>query len=214
MLYLPPGVAHEGTALEPCLTYSIGFRAPRRTSSRSAFLAFLEDRLEPGGPRYADPDLRPARRPAALDDAFVERCAAMLGRDPVDARRRRASSSAPICPSPSRTCNSFRRHGRSVGRIRAGGGATRRAPRRRDAGCSSGAGGLPERRERRGGTGECGGVLERLADEREAPARDFGHAGRRRPALHLVSGRVARPGGRGGRRWMTSRRYCRNPSGS
>jgi 50S ribosomal protein L16 3-hydroxylase len=29
MLYLPPGVAHHGIALEECLTYSIGFRAPR-----------------------------------------------------------------------------------------------------------------------------------------------------------------------------------------
>jgi len=78
MLYLPPGVAHEGTALEPCLTYSIGFRAPSSRELAVAFLAFLEDRLDPGEQRYADPDLRPARRPAALDDALVERCAAML----------------------------------------------------------------------------------------------------------------------------------------
>ena len=28
MLYLPPGIAHDGVALEPGLTYSIGFRAP------------------------------------------------------------------------------------------------------------------------------------------------------------------------------------------
>lgn len=28
MLYLPPGVAHDGEALEPCVTYSIGLRAP------------------------------------------------------------------------------------------------------------------------------------------------------------------------------------------
>ncbi|MCM2257059.1 MAG: cupin domain-containing protein [Vicinamibacteria bacterium] len=28
LLYLPPGVAHCGTALEPCLTFSVGFRAP------------------------------------------------------------------------------------------------------------------------------------------------------------------------------------------
>ena len=28
MLYLPPGLAHDGVALEPGLTYSIGFRAP------------------------------------------------------------------------------------------------------------------------------------------------------------------------------------------
>jgi len=78
MLYLPPGVAHEGTALDACLTYSIGFRAPSSRELASAFLAFLEDRRDPGAARYADPDLRPARRPALLDDALVDRCAAML----------------------------------------------------------------------------------------------------------------------------------------
>ena len=28
MLYIPPGVAHHGVALDNCLTYSVGFRAP------------------------------------------------------------------------------------------------------------------------------------------------------------------------------------------
>ena len=28
ILYLPPGYAHHGVALERCMTYSIGFRAP------------------------------------------------------------------------------------------------------------------------------------------------------------------------------------------
>lgn len=79
LLYLPPGVAHEGTALEPCLTYSIGFRAPSARELASAFLAHLDDHLDPGDARYGDPDLRPARRPAALDRAFVDRCVALLG---------------------------------------------------------------------------------------------------------------------------------------
>ena len=29
LLYVPPGWKHDGVALEPCFTYSIGFRAPR-----------------------------------------------------------------------------------------------------------------------------------------------------------------------------------------
>jgi len=29
LLYLPPGVEHDGVALDECYTYSIGFRAPR-----------------------------------------------------------------------------------------------------------------------------------------------------------------------------------------
>ncbi len=32
MLYLPPGIAHHGVALEPCMTCSIGFRAPTAAS--------------------------------------------------------------------------------------------------------------------------------------------------------------------------------------
>ena len=28
MLYLPPGVPHEGTAIGNCMTYSVGMRAP------------------------------------------------------------------------------------------------------------------------------------------------------------------------------------------
>ncbi|MBC7621667.1 MAG: cupin domain-containing protein, partial [Candidatus Saccharibacteria bacterium] len=30
MLYLPPGCAHDGTAMGECMTYSIGFRQPNR----------------------------------------------------------------------------------------------------------------------------------------------------------------------------------------
>ena len=78
MLYLPPGVAHEGVALEPCFTYSIGFRAPSVRELGTEFLSFLQDHLLLPETRYADPDLAPARAPARLDGAFVARCARML----------------------------------------------------------------------------------------------------------------------------------------
>ena len=42
MLYLPPHIAHEGTALEECTTWSIGFRAP----AARELAATLLDRLE------------------------------------------------------------------------------------------------------------------------------------------------------------------------
>ena len=80
MLYLPPGVAHDGVALEPCFTYSIGFRAPSTRELGTEFLAFLQDRLELPETLYADPDLRPARAPALLDDALLARCGRMLAR--------------------------------------------------------------------------------------------------------------------------------------
>lgn len=59
MLYVPPGVAHHGVALEDSLTYSIGFRAPSHRTLVALFAERLlasipEDRL------YADPELRPA----------------------------------------------------------------------------------------------------------------------------------------------------------
>ena len=56
MLYLPPGVAHFGIAMEDCMTFSIGFRAPSHAELLSAYLdehlAELNDKL-----RYQDPDL-------------------------------------------------------------------------------------------------------------------------------------------------------------
>lgn len=56
MLYLPPGVAHHGIALDPCLTLSIGFLAP----SRSELIThFVEETISgtPQDQRYGDPDL-------------------------------------------------------------------------------------------------------------------------------------------------------------
>jgi len=80
MLYLPPGVAHDGVALEPCLTYSIGFRAPSVRELGAEFLGFLQDRLALPDTLYADPDLAPTRAPARLDDKLVARCVRMLER--------------------------------------------------------------------------------------------------------------------------------------
>jgi 50S ribosomal protein L16 3-hydroxylase len=61
LLYLPPGLKHDGVALEACYTYSIGFRAPRGAELGAAFLDWLHERGLPDA-RYRDPDLRPARR--------------------------------------------------------------------------------------------------------------------------------------------------------
>lgn len=77
MLYLPPGVAHDGVALDPCMTYSIGFRAPSAQELAQEFLSFVQDGLDLDG-RYADADLAPQRQPAQLGDAFVDRAARML----------------------------------------------------------------------------------------------------------------------------------------
>jgi 50S ribosomal protein L16 3-hydroxylase len=68
MLYLPPGFAHEGTAVTPCLTYSIGFRAPafaemwRDFASHAASTDLL-----------SDPPLTPAANPGAIPPALLAR---------------------------------------------------------------------------------------------------------------------------------------------
>ncbi len=77
MLYLPPSFAHDGVAVDPCMTYSIGFRAPATNELAVAFLDWLRDRLALDG-RYADPGLRPTREPARIDSAMQRRCAAMV----------------------------------------------------------------------------------------------------------------------------------------
>jgi len=79
MLYLPPGVAHEGTALEACTTYSIGFRAPEAQELVVAFVDWLRDRVALSG-RYADRDLAATREPARIGATMRKRGIAMLRR--------------------------------------------------------------------------------------------------------------------------------------
>jgi 50S ribosomal protein L16 3-hydroxylase len=82
-LYLPPGVAHDGIALDPCATWSIGFRAPSARELLQGWLAFVEDGFDDDR-RYADPDLGLQRSGAWLSDAFVERARGLLGRAAFD----------------------------------------------------------------------------------------------------------------------------------
>jgi len=65
MLYLPPGLKHDGVALDPCFTYSIGFRTPRGAELGAAFLDFLHERGLPDA-RYRDPGLTPASAGARI----------------------------------------------------------------------------------------------------------------------------------------------------
>lgn len=57
MLYLPPGVAHYGVALDECMTYSIGFLAPNHTDMLQDFVSFALNQFDENQ-RYTDPDLR------------------------------------------------------------------------------------------------------------------------------------------------------------
>lgn len=77
MLYLPPGWAHDGVALEPCFTYSIGFRAPSHEEITREFLAFLQERPIVGG-LYADRGAKPARHAAEIPAAMMRRASAVV----------------------------------------------------------------------------------------------------------------------------------------
>jgi 50S ribosomal protein L16 3-hydroxylase len=79
LLYLPPGVRHDGVALEPCFTYSIGFRAPRGVELGAAFLDWLHERGLPDAD-YRDPGLAPARRAGELPGQLLAFSERYLGR--------------------------------------------------------------------------------------------------------------------------------------
>lgn len=74
MLYLPPHVAHDGVALDDCVTCSIGFRAPSETELLSQFLHWTAERIAADASpptRYQDPEQEPVTHPAALPARLV-----------------------------------------------------------------------------------------------------------------------------------------------
>ncbi|HVI60175.1 MAG TPA: cupin domain-containing protein [Luteimonas sp.] len=77
MLYLPPGVPHHGVAEDPCLTFSVGMRAPSTAELLGDFVDTLAAEADEAV-RYADPDLAPAKDPNEIDDAAMQRAIAAL----------------------------------------------------------------------------------------------------------------------------------------
>lgn len=85
MLYLPPGVPHNGVAEDACLTISVGMRAPSAAELLDDYVAALTGQADEGL-RYADPDLAVPADPFEIDAAAMERVVATLNllrmRDP------------------------------------------------------------------------------------------------------------------------------------
>ncbi|MGB3749861.1 MAG: cupin domain-containing protein [Rhodanobacter sp.] len=78
MLYLPPGVPHDGVAFGgPCMTFSVGMRAPSQAELTGDLADYIAEQL-PDELRYADPDLAPARHTGEIDRAALERLKAAL----------------------------------------------------------------------------------------------------------------------------------------
>ncbi len=72
MLYLPPGIAHDGIAVGDCMTYSIGFRAPGVSEALAGMAELAAERLG-DSERYRDPDLSLQDNPGEIAPAALER---------------------------------------------------------------------------------------------------------------------------------------------
>jgi 50S ribosomal protein L16 3-hydroxylase len=87
MLYLPPRYAHDGIAEGECMTYSVGFRAPKRDEvARDLMQRLAEQADEAMDDRlYKDPDqaatASPGRIPASLQN-FAQDALQLLLEDP------------------------------------------------------------------------------------------------------------------------------------
>lgn len=77
MLYLPPHFAHHGVALNDCMTFSFGFRAP---ACVDVFDGLVNTLLEQGLDklRYQDPDLLVNPHGAEIDNAALTRLKQLL----------------------------------------------------------------------------------------------------------------------------------------
>ena len=77
VLYLPPGVAHHGVALDTGMTWSVGLRAPSAADLLQALGEWLAESQDEGQ-RYSDRGLQKREDRHLLADSDVERVAALL----------------------------------------------------------------------------------------------------------------------------------------
>lgn len=72
MLYLPPHWAHNGIAIDDCMTYSIGFRAPSQQELGEQFMVYMQDSLALEG-MYSDDDLKPQSHPSEISEDMLQK---------------------------------------------------------------------------------------------------------------------------------------------
>lgn len=85
MLYLPPRLAHCGTAEDDCMTYSVGFRAPSAAEVLTHFTDFLGQFL-PDEERYSDAGAEPTSDPTQIQRDALDRLKALLTEHMSDER--------------------------------------------------------------------------------------------------------------------------------
>lgn len=85
MLYLPPRLAHCGVAVDDCLTYSVGFRAPSAAEVLTHFTDFLSQFI-PDEERYTDADAQPVSDPHQIQHDALDRLKTLLAEHMSDER--------------------------------------------------------------------------------------------------------------------------------
>ena len=85
MLYLPPRLAHFGTAEDDCMTDSIGVRAPSAAEVLTHFTDFLAQFLS-DEERYSDADYQPLGDPQQIRHDALDRLKALLAEHMSDER--------------------------------------------------------------------------------------------------------------------------------
>ena len=85
MLYLPPRLAHFGTAENDCMTYSVGFRAPSAAEVLTHFTDFLGQVLT-DEERYSDAGSAPCSDPHQIQRDALDRLKALLNEHINDER--------------------------------------------------------------------------------------------------------------------------------
>lgn len=83
MLYLPPQIAHWGISeSDDCMTYSIGFRAPKTQELQHEFLNYLQDDISADAlyaeRLYADADLKLQNHPAEISADMINKVSEIL----------------------------------------------------------------------------------------------------------------------------------------
>jgi 50S ribosomal protein L16 3-hydroxylase len=101
MLYLPPLWGHDGVAVGPCMTASIGFRAPRAGTLAAELAWRIGEAVAARGALYRDAGQRATATPAAIPAAMQRFAAFALRRALADsALGRRALGEALTEPKP------------------------------------------------------------------------------------------------------------------
>lgn len=79
VLYLPPRIPHYGVAVDDCMTYSIGFRAPTHREMVLGYLEHLVDVVS-DDERYSDQDIEPRAHPGRITSEDLQRVYTVLDR--------------------------------------------------------------------------------------------------------------------------------------